>query len=257
MSKERLSRRDFIKGSGLALASFVLSPERSKKEFPLVISHLQTDLPLYALTIDDCWMPEVLVEMLDYLRENRFQATFFPIATAALACNEISPDIFKRVAEEGHTIGYHTMNHPAKERVLQTSYEEWNADYDNWTRNFRWLLGQDYYSLAVKRYARAPYGEFTESFLGMCENKGLTPYFWSADSGSLENNIPLSRGNILLLHVTDRDLGLMRDELSLASRDLRAASISCIEDENYCPAAYPLDGDLRRRKNFSTNIRGT
>ena len=221
-----------------------------------MISKLETDLPLYALTIDDCFEPDSLVGVLDLLKQCHLQATFFPVGRAAIICDSRHPEIFKRLAREGHTIGYHTMEHSEKGTVLQTTGGEWNEDYDEWIETFRRLLGRDIFSLAVKRYARAPYGEFTSNFLDMCQNKNLTPYFWSAGSSWLVNDWPLEQGDILLLHATEEILSLMREKIQYVSGDLRGTSITCFDDEAYCSYFYPSEGMLRRRKNFSGYIQG-
>lgn len=60
-----------------------------------------------ALTYDDGPHPQLTPLLLDLLREEQVTATFFCIGRAV----ENDPLIAKRIVQEGHAIGIHTMNH--------------------------------------------------------------------------------------------------------------------------------------------------
>lgn len=60
-----------------------------------------------ALTFDDGPAPDTL-EILDILREEKVQATFFMIGKQV----EKYPEIAKRIADENHEIGNHSYSHP-------------------------------------------------------------------------------------------------------------------------------------------------
>lgn len=59
------------------------------------------------LTFDDGPIPEITEWVLDELKKNEVKATFFCIG------NNIQkhPELFKKVIQEGHSIGNHTFNH--------------------------------------------------------------------------------------------------------------------------------------------------
>ncbi|MBV9112300.1 MAG: polysaccharide deacetylase family protein [Hyphomicrobiales bacterium] len=60
------------------------------------------------LTFDDGPLPATTGKLLDALKAQCVHATFFMIGRMAAA----APALAKRVAEEGHTIGYHSFSHP-------------------------------------------------------------------------------------------------------------------------------------------------
>lgn len=60
------------------------------------------------LTFDDGPHPKYTPALLDWLKTNRIQATFFLVGSNA----ERYPELVKRIAAEGHQIGNHTWSHP-------------------------------------------------------------------------------------------------------------------------------------------------
>lgn len=60
------------------------------------------------LTFDDGPHPEHTPALLDLLKQHDAKATFFLIGTAA----QRHPQIVRRMLDEGHTIGNHSMTHP-------------------------------------------------------------------------------------------------------------------------------------------------
>lgn len=59
------------------------------------------------LTFDDGPIPEITPALLDILAEKKVKATFFMVADNARRY----PELVKRIRQEGHSIGNHTMNH--------------------------------------------------------------------------------------------------------------------------------------------------
>jgi peptidoglycan/xylan/chitin deacetylase (PgdA/CDA1 family) len=60
------------------------------------------------LTFDDGPLPATTARLLDVLKAQCVRATFFMIGKMASA----APALAKRVAEEGHTVAYHSFSHP-------------------------------------------------------------------------------------------------------------------------------------------------
>lgn len=77
--------------------------------------------PTVYLSFDDGPHPEHTPRMLELLRKHGAKATFFLIGDQA----EKHPDIVRRIVEEGHTIGNHSMTHP---RLSRLSAREQLAD---------------------------------------------------------------------------------------------------------------------------------
>lgn len=76
-----------------------------------VLSHIlwegDNSLPQVALTFDDGPHPEWTPRILDILESFRAHASFFVVGKLA----KQHPDIVRRIASEGHTVGNHTMSH--------------------------------------------------------------------------------------------------------------------------------------------------
>ena len=95
------------------------TPRVGLKNFP------QT-LPLWdhevVLTFDDGPWPPTTPKVLAALAEQCVQATFFLIGKPASE----HPDLVRRIAAEGHTIGYHTWTHRSLMRIPPAEATEAN-----------------------------------------------------------------------------------------------------------------------------------
>lgn len=88
------------------------------KETPTLGGHqYNSRLPLepkeFILTFDDGPIKKTTPEVLDFLKKECAKATFFLIGVNALE----NPDLVRRIAEEGHTIGTHTQTHAYLSRL--------------------------------------------------------------------------------------------------------------------------------------------
>jgi peptidoglycan/xylan/chitin deacetylase (PgdA/CDA1 family) len=169
------------------------------------------------LTIDDGWIKGAFDMMLDSLAEHDIQATFFLIAAAA---DQLGPTRMQRLVTDGHEIAYHSYRHGALEDLEKWRSAEWSEDYDLWAETMYGLLGEEGFLQAVRPYARAPYGLFNAGFLAMAQQKGLVPISWSADAEMLAQGIPLTNGDILMLHVSTLDSSTLADVLELEDINL-------------------------------------
>jgi len=103
----------------LILSFTLIASSRIKMGFFLEsICRVKTDSYEVALTFDDGPHPEYTPELLDLLKENHITATFFVIGTNA----EKYPEIVKRIAAEGHTIGIHSYYHKPSFTFLSKQY---------------------------------------------------------------------------------------------------------------------------------------
>jgi peptidoglycan/xylan/chitin deacetylase (PgdA/CDA1 family) len=71
------------------------------------ITHVSTRAPVAALTFDDGPHREFTPRLLDILEKHRARATFFMVGEAA----QQHPELVRRVALSGHTIGNHSWDH--------------------------------------------------------------------------------------------------------------------------------------------------
>lgn len=86
---------------------FVKTPWLLKKIFPSYTWDIDTDEKKLYLTFDDGPHPTVTPFVLEELKKYNAIATFFCIGKNVKAF----PDVYKRILQEGHTVGNHTYNH--------------------------------------------------------------------------------------------------------------------------------------------------
>jgi len=81
--------------------------------YPKLITNVETQEYVAALTFDDGPHPLYTPLVLDILAKHKAKATFFMVGEAASKY----PAIVKRVATEGHSIGNHSWNHPNLQKL--------------------------------------------------------------------------------------------------------------------------------------------
>lgn len=86
---------------------FVKTPWWLKKIYPSYIWHIGTDEKIIYLTFDDGPHEHATPFVLDELKKHNAKATFFCIGKNVVAHG----GIYKRILEEGHTVGNHTYHH--------------------------------------------------------------------------------------------------------------------------------------------------
>ena len=172
------------------------------------LAGMQEDI--FALTIDDGYGKMPFDEIILELRQRDVHATFFLVAEASVT---LGIERMQTLADDGHTVAYHSLGHDPLEIVEEWGQSDWHADYEAWQESMRQLLGEDLYAQLVRPYARAPYGLFNRPFLGMTEEKGLIPLGWSRDPGDLNVGLKVRPGDIFLLHVRYPDAEIMSDLL--------------------------------------------
>jgi len=249
---KKISRRDLLKLTSLSagLLPFTRFQEIGREKegdiyYKKVRYSFKTDMPIYALTIDDGWIPEAMDGMLDVLKEKRMRATFFLVGVAVIDLENHIPGVIKKIVKDGHSIGYHTMKHQGKDFLKEMDYEWWRQDFNKWWKLMRYYLGVDLAAVGLRRQARAPYGLFTDEFKELCERKKLDAYGWNVGLANLNNGRRLQKGDMLLLHVTNEDLKVLRNGIKTRGK-LIGTSIDCIENKNTCQPGIVKQEDLER-----------
>lgn len=139
-------------------------------------------------------------KLLEILKDNDVKVTFFLVGYNVKAY----PDFAKKVVEEGHTIGNHTMTH---KDMTEISEEAAMKEIDDFAALIKETTGKP-----VAQVFRFPYGKYSMRLLDLVSEKGYTSVFWSTAmrdweprAGGAEepyNDIMngLHEGNIILMH---------------------------------------------------------
>ena len=89
------------------------------EEAGYIIWDIQTDEKVVALTFDDGPHPKYTQQILDLLEQYEAKGTFFIVGQLA----EGSPEVVRRMFEDGHEIANHTYTHPSTKSPLKIMEE--------------------------------------------------------------------------------------------------------------------------------------
>lgn len=153
--------------------------------------------------------------ILDALKKHQAPATFFVVGNYL----ETSPDLVKRMAEEGHTVANHTYHHPDMSQI--STREEFQEELAAVEELYQSITGTE-----MVRYYRPPQGKYNVQNLEMARDLGYHTFFWSlAYVDWYQDQQPtreeafekllgrIHPGAIVLLHNTSDTNGSIMDEL--------------------------------------------
>ena len=106
--------------------------------------------------------------ILDALKKHGVKATFFLVGNYF----ETQPELVKRMAEEGHTIGNHTYSHPDMSKI--SDIQSFQTELQKNEALYRDILGSE-----MPKLYRPPQGKFCEENLKMAQQLGYSTVFWS------------------------------------------------------------------------------
>jgi peptidoglycan-N-acetylmuramic acid deacetylase len=171
------------------------------------------------LTFDEGYENGYTPKILDTLRGNSAQGVFF-ITGPYLKEHQ---DLVKRMVEEGHVVGNHTIHHPSLPSLSDSAMEEEVLGLD---RAFYEKFGQR------MKYLRPPKGEYSERSLYITQKLGYCNMFWSfayddwyrdkIRGADYAYNIVmrnLHNGAILLLHAVSKDNADALDRIIKGARE--------------------------------------
>ena len=120
-----------------------------------------------ALTFDDGPYPPYTNRLLDVLKDKKAHVTFFLVAEQA----QRYPELVKRMAEEGHTIGLHALRH---RDFLRLTEEEKQKDLETGKKILQGITDKE------PVYWRPPHGFRDFSVMETAALQKLTVVNWSA-----------------------------------------------------------------------------
>lgn len=136
-------------------STFILNAPRAKREV--------------ALTFDDAPDAYFTPLVLDALKKEGVQATFFVVGNRA----EAHPDIVKRMFDEGHLIGNHSYNHANLPKLNDHNFREQIMKTDHIIRQ---ITGY------TPPFFRPPYGNVNESQILWLASQHKKVVNWNVDS---------------------------------------------------------------------------
>jgi peptidoglycan-N-acetylmuramic acid deacetylase len=153
--------------------------------------------------------------ILDALKKHQVSATFFVVGSFL----KQNPDLIRRMAEEGHTVGNHTMTHPDMSGIA--SMEAFTEELEGVSELYREITGSE-----MTKYYRPPQGIYSKENLAMAKELGYHTFFWSLayvdwyqdDQPTKEEAFEkllkrIHPGAIVLLHSTSSTNAEILDEL--------------------------------------------
>lgn len=157
------------------------------------------------LTFDEGYEAGHTEKILEVLKQNDIKATFFITAHYV----NTQPDLVRKMIEEGHTIGNHTVNHKSMPTLTLEEIKKEVMDLHTSIYN------QFGYEM---KYIRPPKGEYSEKTVAYCNTLGYTTVMWSFAYDDWNENAQkgeayakqkildnVHNGAVILLHGNSKD----------------------------------------------------
>lgn len=174
-----------------------------------------TDEKVLYLTFDAGYENGNTAPILDALKKHNAPACFFVVGNYI----NTSPELVKRMVEEGHTVGNHTYTHPDMSQI--STKEAFEKELNDLAALYKETTGQE-----LIKYYRPPQGKYSQSNLQMAKDAGYQTFFWSlAYVDWYQDKQPskeeafdkllkrIHPGAIVLLHSTSSTNAAILDEL--------------------------------------------
>ncbi len=167
------------------------------------------------LTFDAGYENGSTAKILDTLKEKQVPAAFFLVGNYI----ERNADLVRRMMEEGHTVGNHTMHHYDMSKL--STMDSFSKELQDLEKLFTEKTGQE-----MAKYYRPPQGIYSEENLKMAQELGYKTVFWSLAYVDWNNDAQPTReqafrkllprthnGAVILLHSTSQTNGEILGEL--------------------------------------------
>ena len=177
-----------------------------------------TEEKVLYLTFDSGYENGCTEQILDTLKAHNVKAAFFLVGHYM----QTNADLVRRMVEEGHIVGNHTMHHPDMSKLSdQAAFSKELQDLESL---FTSITGKE-----LPRYYRPPQGLYSQENLSMAKELGYKTVFWSLAYADWDNDAQPTRqqalqkllprthnGAVILLHSTSKTNAEILDELLTA-----------------------------------------
>lgn len=170
------------------------------------------EMPYVYLTFDNGYEAGYTEKILAVLKENQIPAAFF--ITGHYVNSQ--PELVKKMIDEGHTIGNHTVNHKSMPDI---SDEQIKTEMMDLHKSIYEKFGYE------MKYTRPPKGEYSERTIACTNSLGYKTVMWSFAYDDWDENKQgreeygkkkildnVHNGAVLLLHGTSKDNSNILDE---------------------------------------------
>ena len=167
------------------------------------------------LTFDAGYENGCTAQILDVLKKHEVPAAFFLVGHYM----ETNADLVRRMVDEGHIVGNHTMHHYDMSKL--TDKAAFQKELQDLEALFQQVTGK-----ALPKYYRPPQGTYSEDNLKMAQELGYKTVFWSLAYVDWNQNKQPTRdyalgkllprthnGAVILLHSTSTTNAQILDEL--------------------------------------------
>jgi peptidoglycan-N-acetylmuramic acid deacetylase len=173
-----------------------------------------TDKVIY-LTFDAGYENGSTAKILDTLKKHQIPAAFFLVGNYM----EKNADLVRRMVDEGHIVGNHTMHHPDMSKLTdKAAFQKELTDLEDL---FRTVTGKE-----LPKFYRPPQGLYSAENLKIAKEMGYKTVFWSLAYVDWNNDsqptaeyafsklLPRTHnGAVVLLHSTSQTNAEILDEL--------------------------------------------
>ena len=167
------------------------------------------------LTVDAGYENGCTEQVLDTLKKHQVSAAFFLVGNYI----ERNADLVRRMVEEGHIVGNHTMHHYDMSKLSQK--ETFSRELTDLEELFRQTTGKE-----LPKFYRPPQGVYSQDNLKMAKELGYKTVFWSLAYVDWLNDKQPTReeafrkllprthnGAVVLLHSTSKTNAEILDDL--------------------------------------------
>ncbi|MBB4359997.1 peptidoglycan/xylan/chitin deacetylase (PgdA/CDA1 family) [Bradyrhizobium sp. CIR18] len=167
-------RKDALGTSRVLSVDARTTPRVGLKSFPQTLTLADHEV---VLTFDDGPNPPTTSKVLAALAQECVRATFFLIGLHASQ----HPDMVKRIAREGHSIGHHTFSHPFMARI---PFDKAKGEIDRGVAAVEMSLHGSSTATPSTPFFRFPYFQGTQAQLDLLQSRGIVVFgadLWASD----------------------------------------------------------------------------